>query len=298
MATVERMVSVNGVELCVGTFGDPADPAILLIHGAAASMDYWEVPFCERLAAAGRFVIRYDARDTGQSVHYEPGKPQYSQPDLTADAAGLIDAVAGGRAHVVGLSMGGGIAQRLVVDHPAKVASVTLIATSPGGPGGPSNPGLPPMADRLLTAFTEEAPAPDWADPDAALQRLIDGEKLFAGSLPYDEPARRELNRRVMGRTRNLAAAMTNHWILDGGEPVRERLGQVAVPALVLHGTEDPLFPIGHGEVLVREIPGARMVRLEGAGHELPEPVWKVAVPAIIELTGQNFSRNGLSATG
>jgi pimeloyl-ACP methyl ester carboxylesterase len=282
---MEKMVSANAVELCVETFGDQGDPAILLIHGASASMDYWEVPFCERLAAGPRFVIRYDARDTGRSVHYEPGKPQYGPADLVADAAGVLDAVGVARAHVVGLSMGGGFAQRLVVDFPDKVASVTLISTSPDGPGGPSDPKLPQMSEKLRAMFAEDAPAPDWSDREVALQRLIDDEKLYAGSLPFDEQARRQLLGRMIDRTHNLAAAMTNHWLLEGGAPVRSRLRQIGVPALVLHGTEDPLFPLGHGEALAREIPGARLVPLEHAGHELPELVWDVAIPEILAIT-------------
>lgn len=282
---MEQQVRANEVELCVETFGQAADPAILLIHGAAASMDYWEVPFCERLAAAGRFVIRYDQRDTGRSVSYEPGKPEYTQADLVGDAVGVLDTLGISRAHVVGISMGGGIAQRLVLDHPDRVASVTFISTSPGGPGGASNPDLPPMSEKLRAVFADESPDPDWSDPEAALDALIEGEQIFAGAFPYDEPARRELNATMIARTNNLAAAMTNHWIIDGGDPVRPRLGEIAVPALVLHGTEDPLFPVGHAEAMAREVPGARLVLLEGAGHELPEQTWHVAISEILAVT-------------
>ena len=280
------MVKANGVELCVETFGDQTDPAILLIHGASAAMDFWETPFCERLAAGSRFVIRYDHRDTGRSVSYAAGKPEYTGPDLTADAVGILDALGIVRAHVVGLSMGGGIAQRLVILHPERVASVTLISTSPGGPGGPSNPDLPPISDKLQAAFSEDAPLTDWSDPEAALDALIDGERMYGGTLPYDEAARREFYLKMMARTNNLAAAMTNHWILEGdGEPTRPRLGEIAVPALVLHGTQDPLFPPGHAEAMAREVPGARLVLLEGAGHELPEPVWDVTIPEILAIS-------------
>ncbi|HET6299282.1 MAG TPA: alpha/beta hydrolase [Kribbella sp.] len=283
---MEQMVKVNGVELCVETFGDPAAPPILLIHGASASMDYWETPFCERLAAGPRSVIRYDHRDTGRSVHYEAGKPEYSGDELVSDPLGILDALGIERAHLVGLSMGGGIAQSLVLDHPDRVASVTLAATSPGGPGGPSNPDLPPASDRLKAAFSTDAPPTDWSDPVAALDALVADERLFAGTLPYDAEARRAFILAVMNRTNDLAAAMTNHWILDSsGAPTRPRLGQIAVPALVLHGTEDPLFPPGHAEAMAREVPGARLVLLEGAGHELPEPTWDVVIPEILAIT-------------
>ena len=284
---MKQLVQANGVELCIETFGAASDPAILLIHGGAASMDYWETPFCEQLAATARFVIRYDHRDTGQSVSYEPGKPQYTGMDMAADPIGILDALGIDKAHVVGLSMGGGIAQRIVVDYPDRVASVTFIATSPAGPGGPSNPELPPPSDKIRASFSEEAPATDWSDPEAALEALIEAEKLYTGTFPYDEPARRAFNLAVMARTKNLESAVTNHWVIDDdGDPVRERLGSIAVPALVLHGTEDPLFPPAHAEAMAREVPGARLVLLEGAGHELPEQVWDLAITEIRAVTG------------
>src|SRR6266542_1607447 len=107
----ERIVKANGVDLCVETFGNPADPAVLLIMGASASMDWWEDGFCERLAAGGRYVIRYDQRDTGRSVTDPPGAPTYRFVDLCEDAVGVLDALGVEAAHVVGVSMGGGVAQ-------------------------------------------------------------------------------------------------------------------------------------------------------------------------------------------
>src|SRR5687767_5094249 len=110
-------VAVDGAELCVETIGDPADPAVLLVMGAGGSMDRWETPFCERLAAAGRYVIRYDHRDTGGSTTYPPSEPGYTGDDLVADALGILDHLGVERAHFVGISMGGGIVQRIAVDH-------------------------------------------------------------------------------------------------------------------------------------------------------------------------------------
>jgi pimeloyl-ACP methyl ester carboxylesterase len=123
----ERVVRANGVDLWVETFGDPDDQAILLIMGLAASMDWWEDEFCQRLAAGGRFVVRYDHRDTGRSTSYPAGAPPYTGHDLTADAVGLLDVLGRPRAHLVGMSAGGGIAQEIAVDHPDRVASLTLI---------------------------------------------------------------------------------------------------------------------------------------------------------------------------
>jgi pimeloyl-ACP methyl ester carboxylesterase len=127
----ERMVEVNGVGLCVETFGGDRHPAVLLVMGAAASMLSWENEFCERLASGGRFVIRYDHRDTGRSVTYAPGAPEYTGDDLVADAAGVLDALGVSSAHLVAMSMGGALAQLLALDYPDRVSSLTLISTSP-----------------------------------------------------------------------------------------------------------------------------------------------------------------------
>ncbi|WP_232828557.1 alpha/beta fold hydrolase [Kribbella monticola] len=280
---MEQLLTVRGVELCVETFGAKTDPAILLIHGASASMDFWETPFCERLAAAGRFVIRYDHRDTGRSVSYPPGKPEYTSADLREDPIGILDALQLERANIVGLSMGGGISQALVLDHPDRVASATFIATSPIATSTPVD--LPPMAPHLQEAFAADQPPTDWSDPDAALDAFIQEEQLYAGTFPYDEPARRELVARMIARTTNLASAMTNHWILDDGDSKDRNLADIAVPTLVMHGTEDPMFRPAHAEALAREIPGARLVLLEGAGHELPQQVWDQAIPELVAIS-------------
>jgi pimeloyl-ACP methyl ester carboxylesterase len=281
-----RMVLANGVELCVQTFGDPASPAILLIGGAASSMDWWEDEFCVRLASAPRFVIRYDLRDTGQSVSYEPGAPPYSGPDLVTDAVGVLDALRVARAHVVGISMGGGIAQHIALDHADRVASLTLISTSPGGPD------LPPMSDELKTQFQEPPPEPDWSDRQAVVNYMVEDLRPYAGTLPFDEEEMRALVERIVDRTVNIASSMKNHWLLEGGEPVRPRLGEIRAPTLVLHGTKDPLFPYGHAEALAAEIPGARLLPLEGVGHEMPpRPVWDQVVSAILDHTAEEGPR-------
>jgi len=282
---MKSIVRLNGVDICVETFGDAGDPPILLIAGAASSMDWWEDEFCERLAQGLRYVIRYDLRDTGESTTYEPGAPGYGGMDLVADAVGLLDALEIARAHVVGISMGGGIAQRLGLDHAGRIASLTLISTSPGGPG-PEGPDLPPMSARLESFFADPPPEPDWSDRAAVIDYIVEGERPFRGSHPADEARLRALAERVLDRTNDIAASLTNHWILEGGEAMRPRLGQIRAPTLVLHGTADPLFPFGHAEALAREIPDARLVPLDGVGHEMPPPaVWDRVVGAILEHT-------------
>src|SRR5436190_19633592 len=126
----ERMIEANGAGLCTDALGRHGDPPILLVMGMSASMVWWEDEFCARLADERRFVIRYDHRDTGRSVTYEPGHPGYTVSDLVADAVGVLDGYELDAAHVVGMSMGGALAQLLALDFPDRVLSLTLISTS------------------------------------------------------------------------------------------------------------------------------------------------------------------------
>src|ERR671919_587828 len=190
------MVEANGVQLCTEPFGDPADPPILLITGIGGSMLWWEEDFCRMLADDRRFVIRYDHRDTGRSVTYEPGRPGYSGSDMVADAAGVLD----------------------------------------------------------------------------------------AGRRSFDEGAFRELARREVERAHNIAA-VENHDAMPDDERPRDHLSSIAAPTLVIHGTADPMFPFEHGEALAREIPGARLLPLDGAGHGVYRTDWETIARAIVVHT-------------
>lgn len=275
----ERLWRINGVELCVETFGDRADPAILLIDGASASMLWWEAGLCARLAAAGRFVIRYDNRDTGRSSGYPPGQPGYSMTDLAEDAVGILDKLDIGRAHVVGRSMGGGIAFIIGVDHPHRVASLTFVSASTGLGD------LPPSSDELA----EQTPAePDPADPAAVVDYSVGAAKAESGGSPlFDESAIRALIERDVARaTNDIASTLTNHFAMKFTSPVRGGYADIGVPTLVVHGDRDPVFPLPHGEALYAAIPDAELLILSAVGHAvLPEPVWDVFVPALVEHT-------------
>jgi pimeloyl-ACP methyl ester carboxylesterase len=278
-----RLLPVNGVDLCVQTFGDPRDPALLLIMGASAAMDWWEEEFCERLAAGGRLVIRYDHRDTGGSVSYEPGSPGYTGPDLVEDAVGVLDALDVASAHVIGMSMGGALAQIVALDHPERVDSLTLIATSPGGPNEEDLPGMP---DEVVAEFSSLS-EPDWNDREAVVDYGVAlGRASASRTQPFDADGMRELWGAVFDRTTNVASTMKNHYLADGGEAWRDRLAELSLPVLVIHGDEDPVMPYEHGVALVREIDGARMLTLEQTGHEIPRRVWDVVIPAILDHTG------------
>jgi pimeloyl-ACP methyl ester carboxylesterase len=276
----ERLIEANGVELCTESFGDPADSPVLLIMGIGASMLSWEEEFCRMLADGGRFVIRYDHRDTGRSATYPPGRPAYTGADLVADAVGVLDAYGITAAHVVGVSAGGAFAQLLTLGFPDRVLSLVLISTSPATPG---ERGLPPATEpyRRFLAVAEV----DWSDEGSVIEYLVGYARVLAGGeRRFDEPAIRELVRRDVERAHDIAAS-ENHAAIPEGDVGREPLSSIAVPTLVIHGTADPMFPLAHGEALAEEIPGATLLALDRAGHGIERADWDAVVRAIIEHT-------------
>ena len=275
------MVQANGVELCTECFGDPADPPILLIMGTGASMLWWEAGFCRLLAGGGRFVIRYDHRDTGRSVTYAPGRPGYTGADLAADAAGVLDAHDIAAAHVVGVSAGGAFAQALALDVPDRVLSLVLISTSPVT-GGDRR--LAPPSERF-GRFVATAQV-DWSDAASVVEYLVDYSRMLSGGRrAFDEAAVRELVRRDVERARDVAAAQ-NHDILSDDDQARRPVSAITAPTLVIHGSADPMFPLRHGRALAEEIPGATLLTLERAGHGIDRADWDTVARAILAHTG------------
>jgi pimeloyl-ACP methyl ester carboxylesterase len=276
----ERMIDANGVELCTEPFGDAADPPILLIMGIGASMLWWEGGFCQMLADGGRFVIRYDHRDTGRSIAYEPGRPGYTGADLVTDAVGVLDAYEIPAAHFVCVSAGGAMAQLLALDFPRRVLSLTLISTSAAVPSASA---LPPPT-KAFTQFVSTAEV-DWADSGSVIGYLVDYQRVLAGTdRPFDEAAALDLVRRDVARARDVAV-LQNHDLAPGDGGDHESLSSIEAPTLVIHGTSDPMFPPGHADALVAEIPGAELLTLEGAGHGVDRADWERIVGAVLEHT-------------
>jgi len=274
------MIEANGVELCAESFGDPADPPVLLVMGTGASMLWWEEGFCRMLAGGGRFVLRYDHRDTGRSVTYEPGRPEYTGADLVGDAAGVLDAYELSAAHVVGVSAGGAFAQLLGLEFAERVLSLVLISTSLVTPGDRD---LPPPTDEF-GRFVSTAEV-DWLDRESVIEYLVAYARLLAGGRrPFDETAMRELVRHDVERARVFGAAQ-NHDLLPEGTSSSRPLSLIDVPTLVIHGTADPMFPPEHGDALVGEIPSATLLRLKDAGHGVDRADWPAIARAILEHT-------------
>jgi pimeloyl-ACP methyl ester carboxylesterase len=280
----------NGIELEYEVIGNPADPPVLLIMGLGAQLISWDDEFVLGLARRGHFVIRYDNRDVGLSTHFsgapaptlaevvarraagEPLGVAYALSDMADDAAGLLDHLEIARAHVVGASMGGMIAQSLAIAHPERVRSLTSIMSSTG------NPALPPAKPEAMARLRMAAPA----EREAYVDHMVASQRIMAGSgFPLDEPRTRALAGRLFDRAfhpegvaRHLAA------ILASGSR-RDALADLRVPALVIHGLEDPLVPVEGGLDTHEAIAGSELLLIDGMGHALPRAIWPTVIDAI-----------------
>lgn len=277
----EQIVQANNVEICTESFGEASDPAILLIMGATASMVWWDEEFCRRLAGEGRYVIRYDHRDTGRSVTYEPGTINYTVDDLADDAIGVLDAYKIDQAHLVGVSLGGFLSQLLALRYPQRVQTLTLVMSEPLGPG-PAD--VPPIDEKILAHHAAGADL-DWEDTNAVIEFMVRGWGLLSGSAyPFDEAGARRQATLEVHRAHNVRSSL-NHALLSGGEEYYDKLDRIQAPTLVVHGTEDAVINYQNGVILAREIAGARLLTLEGRGHELHREDWNTVIAAIVGHT-------------
>jgi len=279
MTTVEA----NGVTLGVEHFGDVAAPLVLLVGGT--TMLSWPDALCQALARGGRHVVRYDLRDCGASTTVDPEAPTYTLRDLAADAAGLARELDDRPAHLAGVGVGGMVAQVAALDHPDAFSALTLAGTRPVAPG-PVDDDLPDhdaaTMDRLFSQ-----PMPDWSDRAAVAEFAGAGAEILG-----DDPAAAHATaERIWDRTRSTepAVQMANQMDmvfskLDCKPRWRERLPDLAIPVLVVHGRRDPFFPVGNGEALAREIPGARLLVLERAATAIREVAAGEVAAAMLEL--------------
>jgi pimeloyl-ACP methyl ester carboxylesterase len=276
-------VHANGVALGIESFGDDDAPLVLLVGGT--TMLSWPDALCERLATGGRRVVRYDLRDCGESTTADPDAPAYTLRDLAADAAALADALGGRPAHLAGIGVGGMVAQVAALDHPGAFSALTLVGTRAVAPGPPDEdlPDHDPATMRRLFA----SPMPDWTDRKAVAEFAAAGAEILG-----DDPATaRAVAARIWDRTPGTAAPvqMANQMgmvfsKLDCTPRWRERLPEVEVPTLVVHGRRDPFFPVSNAEAIARAIPGARLLVLEDAATAIPDAAAGEVAEAMLAL--------------
>lgn len=278
-----RTIRANHLDLAYDSFGNEDDPAMLLISGLGTQMIRWTEGLCTALASRGYRVIRYDNRDAGLSSHLKdvpapdfgalvaalmagqrPDVP-YTLGDLAADAVALLDALSIERAHVVGRSMGGMIAQTIASDVPERVLSLTSIMSGTG------NPALPQAHPEVMTLLTSPRPDPT-DDPEGFLSRSLTFARRIAGTgAVFDEAAHAALIREEARRSHDPAGGARQLAAMVTAGDRRDRLAAITVPTLVIHGADDPLIPPACGRDTAQAIPGADFLLIEGMGHDLPE---------------------------
>ena len=276
------IVHANGIDICYEETGSPDDPVILLVNGFTSQLISWTVGFVDQLAERGFRVITFDNRDTGLTTKREGqppagGPPPYTLRDMAADGIALLSALGIDRAHVVGASMGGMIVQRMALDHPDRVQSVTSIMSTTGNPTAAS-----PQPEAMQALLT-----PPPTDRDAYLAHQAETWKIFAGAY-YDEERFRDRFSRSYDRCFNPAgAAFQMAAIMSDGDRTAE-LGELRCPALVIHGKADPLVGVSGGQATAAAIPGAELLLFDDMGHDLPPALLPQIVDAIAKLAARS----------
>ncbi|WP_129732095.1 alpha/beta fold hydrolase [Ectobacillus funiculus] len=295
-----NIVKVNCVELAYDSFGNENDEAIILIAGLGTQMIRWTDSFCRILAARGFRVIRFDNRDVGCSTHFSyyprldfdalatslmsgqlPDIP-YTLDDMASDAIGLLDTLSIDRAHFIGRSMGGMIAQIVASEYPERVLSLTSIMSSSG------NPALPQTAPDVMVMMTKPAPNP-FEDEAGFLAHNLSFAKRIAGTgYPFEEDAYQSLILEEVQRAYDPGSVGRQIAAIAVSGDRRPRLATIKVPALVIHGMDDPLFVPACGEDTASAIPGAKLMLVDGMGHDLPHQLYKLIVDGIEQMARRN----------
>jgi len=287
-------VSVNDIEICFESFGPKDAPPLLLVMGLGAQMTLWSPGLISELLDRGFRVIRFDNRDVGLSTKTagnppdvvalyakammgEPVDAPYTLSTMAADAVGLLDVLELSAAHVVGASMGGMIAQMIAVEHPDRVLSLTSIMSTTGA----ADVGQPDASaiGALLT--------PPPTDRDGAIAATVDTSRIIAGSL-FDEAEARSRATENYDRCFHPAGPAFQIAAIAGTGDRTERLQTLQVPALVIHGREDPLVTLSGGEATADAIPGADLLVLGRMGHDMPKPYWPQIADAIFGIAVRN----------
>ncbi len=270
----------NGIEIEYETFGPDTAPAVLLINGLGSQMTRWPVPFCEKLVARGFRAIRFDNRDVGLSTWFQSGD-RYTLSDMAADAMGLLDHLKVDKAHVVGVSMGGMIAQTVAIEHPDRVLSLTSIMSATGAPG--TLDATPEAAAVLNT------PAPDpAADEEAFVAHGMRNARIIGSpAYPWADAPLRERVLSDMRRAFNPTGVQRQRGAIGASGDRTEKLKALKVPTVVVHGEADPLVPLAGGQATAAAIPGAELRIIPGMGHDLPEALYDTFIDAIADAAAR-----------
>lgn len=285
-------ISANNIEIEYEAFGDPNSPPLLLINGFGSQLIFWDEQLCDRFAQSGLYVIRFDNRDVGLSskmkeaglpdigalLRGEAIDPPYTIEDMADDAVGLLDALGIEKAHICGMSMGGMIAQAVAINHPGQVLSLISIYSTTG------NPKLPPPTPEAMDVLLSTQPVEREANIEHAIKLF---RKIAGHGFSFNEKWHRKLAAAAYdrafypeGAARQFAAIMTQ-------KNRRPALASVSVPALVIHGTDDPLVSVEGGKDTAAAIHGSELILIDGMGHDLPRVggAWLQIIDAVVVHT-------------
>jgi pimeloyl-ACP methyl ester carboxylesterase len=279
----------NGLELEYDSFGDAADPPLLLVMGLSYQMIEWEDAFCTLIAGRGYWVTRFDNRDIGLSTKLDhlgqanllgvmtgTADPPYTLDDMAADAVALLDVLGIGAAHVVGVSMGGMIAQLIAINFPDRVLSLTSIMSTVGGPNVVQ--AEPVVSAALL--------APPGQTRDERVEHSLANRRLIhARGMPFDEARARAKAECAVDRCFYPDGGMRQFAAILAAPDRTAALQRLRIPTLVIHGDQDPLVPPENGRQTASALPNPRLIMIPGMGHSLPEQVWPQVVDALVEVT-------------
>jgi pimeloyl-ACP methyl ester carboxylesterase len=282
----------NGLEIEYDSFGDAADPPRLLVMGLSYQMIEWEDALFALIAGRGYWVTRFDNRDVGLSTKLDQlgqpnlmgvmtgtADPPYSLDDMAADAVALLEALGIGAAHVVGVSMGGMIAQLIAINFPDRVLSLTSIMSTVGGP----NVVQPePVVSAALLA------PPGQTRNEQVGHSLANRRLIHATGMPFDEARARAKAERAVDRGFYPDGGMRQMAAILAAPDRTAALQSLTIPTLVIHGDQDPLVPPENGRQTAAALPSARLIMIPGMGHALPEQVWPQVVDALVEVTSRS----------
>lgn len=284
-----EIVNANGIQICYDAFGNPNNPALLLVAGLGMQLIGWDEALCTLLAERGYWVIRYDNRDTGKSTKFdETGVPDvmaamqgqpieapYLLSDMAADAIGLLDALDKEQAHILGASMGGMIAQTIAINYPDRVLSLTSIMSTTGDMAVSM-----PKPEGLMLLTTPPA-----TNLESYIKNDLNWAKVTNGSaFPVDEPLVRQRAQAAWERGTNPAGTARHLAAILASDSRQEALQALTIPTLVIHGQEDPIIPVAGGIATAEAIPNAKLMLIDGLGHALPREIWTEVVDTIANL--------------
>jgi pimeloyl-ACP methyl ester carboxylesterase len=266
---------VGSLEIEYEAFGDPAQPAVLLISGLGSQLLGWSDGLCGEIASRGFHVIRFDNRDVGLSSKLE-GLPQYSLDDMAADAAGLLDSLGIASAHIAGASMGGMIAQLVAIEHPEKALTLTSVMSNLGGDDAV-------LADSAVSAVLLLPPP---STREERIEQSVAATRVTWGP-SFEEDRARTRATRAVDRSYYPEGTVRQFKAITGAGSRREGLGRVRIPVLVIHGDADPLVPFANAEHTIMAAPGAELLVMKGVGHEMPPWEWANIADGIARLAAK-----------